>query len=346
MTLLGAFLASAVVSALVISVLLRTRLGGRMLDVPNDRSLHHAPTPRLGGIGICVAVILVIGFTPLADIEFLELFVFIAAGAMIVMLVSLVDDVVPVNVGVRLLFHFGAAALIGSELIVRDLQIAGVSIHLPGVVAAIFTLLYVMWLINLYNFMDGMDGFAGGMTVVGFTGLSLMTASAGLFDVAIIAVCLAGAAAGFLLFNFPPARVFMGDTGSSTLGFFAGALSLWADAVGAVPLWMSVLLFSPFIVDASVTLVRRAWKRERIWRAHRSHYYQKLVQLGWGHRKTVLAEYALMIACAASAVAAGYLEPGGQVALIILWIIVYTWLIAFVHRLEARQGADELSKTA
>ena len=346
MTLLAVFLVAAAISAAVIKGLLLTRLGTRMLDMPNERSLHHAPTPRIGGIGICVSIILVIGVTPLVDIEFLELFVFITAGAMVVVLISLVDDVVPVNVGVRLLFHFGAAALIGSELIVRDLQIAGVSIHLPGVLATIFTLLYVVWLINLYNFMDGMDGFAGGMAVVGFSGLALIASFADLLDVAAIAVCLAGAAAGFLLFNFPPARVFMGDTGSSTLGFFAAALSLWADIVGAVPLWISVLLFSPFIVDASVTLVRRALNRERVWRAHRSHYYQKLVQLGWGHRKTVLAEYVLMIACAASAVVASRLDPRGQAAVIILWVIGYTCLIALVHRLEARRDANESSKTA
>ena len=340
------FLLAAGVSAGVIRGLMASGVRHHLIDHPNERSLHESPVPRIGGIGICAAVIVVIFVIPLLEFEFVELLVFIAGGALMVMLISLLDDLFTVRVGIRLLFHLAAAALIGSELVLRELLIGGLSIPLPLTLAAAFTLVYVMWIINLYNFMDGMDGFAGGMAVIGFGTLAIMTASSGLPDVAAIAACLAGAAAGFLLFNFPPAQVFMGDTGASTLGFFAAALSLWADAAGAVPLWISVLVFSPFIVDASVTLVRRAWNRERIWQAHRSHYYQKLVQLGWGHRKTVMAEYVLMFACGISALTAQRLYPGGQAALIILWVVVYTCLIAFVHRLEARQGSDESTNTA
>src|SRR5690606_5547729 len=97
---------------------------------------------------------------------------------------------------------------------------------------------------------------------------------------------IASAAAGFLVWNFPPARIFMGDTGSSALGLIAGALSLLGDRRGLFPLWVALLVFSPFLLDATVTLIRRAGRRERFWEAHRSHYYQRLA-LRWGHRKTV-----------------------------------------------------------
>ena len=133
----------------------------------------------------------------------------------------------------------------------------------------------------------------------------------------------------------------MGDAGSSLLGFLAAGLSLWASAAGIFPLWIAVLVFSPFIVDATVTLGRRLWRRERVWEAHKSHCYQRLVQLGWGHRKTVLWEYFLMMLCSVSAVLALYIEPTQQWWLLTSWIIVYDILIALVNWLEARARTHE-----
>jgi UDP-N-acetylmuramyl pentapeptide phosphotransferase/UDP-N-acetylglucosamine-1-phosphate transferase len=117
----------------------------------------------------------------------------------------------------------------------------------------------------------------------------------------VVAASIAAAAAAFLVFNFPPAKVFMGDAGSIPLGFLAAALGLLGWRAGCWPPWFPVLVFSPFIIDASLTLARRMLRGERVWRAHRSHYYQRLVQLGWGHRNTALAEYALMAGCGALA---------------------------------------------
>ena len=347
MTLVTFFLLAAVLAAALTWLLLHSRLRRSFLDVPNERSLHQTPKPRIGGLGICVALAVSLALLPAAGFEYPFLFVNVAAGALIVMLISFVDDLVTVGAGIRILFHFAAAAtLIAGGTAVRDLLIGGLTVGLSPGLGLTFSVLYVMWIVNLYNFMDGMDGFAGGMTLIGFSTLAWMTATSGEQVLAAISICAAGAAGGFLLFNFPPARVFMGDGGASTLGFFTAALSLWADVVGAVPLWISVLIFSPFIVDASVTLVRRAWNRERLWRAHRNHYYQKLVRLGWGHRKTVLAEYALMIACAASALVVRELGPAGQGAMIVLWVIVYTCLILLIHRMESRRGSDESATTA
>ena len=160
------------------------------------------------------------------------------------------------------------------------------------------------WIVNLYNFMDGMDGFAGGMTVIGFTTLAALCASRGAAELAAMSLAVAASALGFLLFNFPPARIFMGDLGSSLLGYLCAVAMLSAESSASIPLWISALVFSPFIVDASVTLARRTLAGERPWRAHRDHFYQRLVRLGWGHRKTVVCEYGLMLACAVSAAAA------------------------------------------
>ncbi len=133
----------------------------------------------------------------------------------------------------------------------------------------------------------------------------------------------------------------MGDAGSSLLGFLAASLSLWASVEGIFPLWIAVLVFSPFIVDATVTLGRRLWRRERVWEAHKSHCYQRLVQHGWGHRKTVLWEYLLMMLCSISAVVTLYLAPTYQWWLLMSWIFVYVILIAWVNWLEGRVRGHE-----
>ena len=130
----------------------------------------------------------------------------------------------------------------------------------------------------------------------------------------------------------------MGDTGSSVLGLLAAAMTLWADRDGVFPLWTGVLIFSPFIVDSTVTLVRRLVNGERVWIAHKDHFYQRLVQLGWGHRRTVYWEYVLMGGCALSAVTAVELSPDAQAFLLWGWALAYTMLIGIVYRLEAIKG--------
>jgi UDP-N-acetylmuramyl pentapeptide phosphotransferase/UDP-N-acetylglucosamine-1-phosphate transferase len=213
---------------------------------------------------------------------------------------------------------------------------------MPHVLLVGFAVLFTVWMTNLYNFMDGMDGFAGGMAVIGFATFALFGWRADHESFATVSLALAAASAGFLIFNFPPARIFMGDVGSSTLGFVVAALSIWGARDGVFPHWIAVLVFSPFVVDATVTLFRRLIRGERIWEPHRTHYYQRLVRLGWGHRKTVLWEYALMLASAGSALWAVSLPPAGQWALILAWATVYTGLAVLVSRLEQTSKANGL----
>jgi UDP-N-acetylmuramyl pentapeptide phosphotransferase/UDP-N-acetylglucosamine-1-phosphate transferase len=192
-------------------------------------------------------------------------------------------------------------------------------------------------MLNLYNFMDGMDGIAGGMAVFGFGTFAVFGLLAGATLFSVLNLIIAAAALGFLVFNFPPARIFMGDVGSSTLGLLAAALSLWGVRDGIFPFWIALLVFSPFIVDATVTLLRRLWRRERIWHAHKTHYYQRLVQAGWGHRKTVLLEYAIMLGCGISALWSMRATDEIQMAILIAWILFYFAFFFWVSRI-ARQG--------
>ena len=308
----------------------------RLLDHPNARSLHQQPVPRTGGLavlaGISVGLSLMMFATAGAAIPTLG---FILAGLTPLTLVSLLDDRSGVAAKWRILVHLsGAVSLMAADLVPTHLDLPGLALPLSAGLAIPLTILFTVWMINLYNFMDGMDGFAGGMAVIGFATLAWLGRS----DLGFTMFCLtaAAASAGFLVHNFPPAKIFLGDTGSTTLGFLAAACSLWGSQAGLFPFWTALLIFSPFIVDATVTLLRRLCRGEKIWEAHRSHYYQRLVLLGWGHRRTVLAEYALMLACAGSALLAIRLPPTGQMALAGGWIAIYGLLAMAVGWLERR----------
>lgn len=346
MTLAILFFLAGILSAGVTWLLTSSRLRRHLMDHPNERSLHDTPTPRIGGIGICAGVLLAFIAMAALGLTLPSTFAFLSGGALIVLVISFIDDVRSLSVAFRIPFHFiSAGALFVAGLSLERILIGGVVIGLPETVGVIVSVLYVVWMVNLYNFMDGMDGFAGGMSLIGFGVFALLAADQGSAVIAAISASISGAALGFLLFNFPPAKVFMGDVGASTLGFFAAGLSLWADRHDVVPLWLSVLIFSPFIADATVTLFRRAFNRERIWQAHRDHYYQKLVRLGWGHRKTVIAEYLLMLTVGASALVAIRIEPAGHWIVLTFWVIAYGALIFSIHRLELRKGIHGSAET-
>jgi UDP-N-acetylmuramyl pentapeptide phosphotransferase/UDP-N-acetylglucosamine-1-phosphate transferase len=162
--------------------------------------------------------------------------------------------------------------------------------------------------------MDGSDGLAGGMAVIGFGTYALAAQHAGDGAVAALSVAVAAASLAFLLHNFHPARIFLGDVGSIPLGFLAAGTGIvgWRD--DAWPLWFPVLVFGPFIGDATVTLLRRLLRGERVWQAHREHYYQRMVRMGLGHRATAWAAYACMLPCALAALWGRTQPPGLQAA--------------------------------
>ena len=310
-----------------------------LLDHPNERSLHSQPTPRTGGVAILAGFVSAIPVWQFA-VDGAGPVVCLVAGALLIAMFSFLDDRRGLPIGVRFLGHALGAGLvvIGAGLTLPPL-FPEMSMPWPVWLELTLSMLFLVWMVNLYNFMDGMDGFAGGMASIGFGTFAILGQIAGNPPFAALSLTIAVAAGGFLLFNFPPARIFMGDTGSATLGLLAGGFMLWGVRDGVYPLWVALLVFSPFIVDASVTLVRRLLRGERVWQAHKSHYYQRLVQSGWGHRKTVLYEYALMLACGLSALFARYLNPQGQVALVLFWCLVYPLLMTGVHRLEKKTNS-------
>lgn len=325
--------------------------GRWFVDRPGARSLHDRPVSRAGGIAILsgLAAGLLIG--AIMEVPGLGLesgagagagpaYGWVLAGGFLVACVSLADDVRPLSPAIRIVVHLAAGGcVVVSGLTAEGIAFPGGALELGAVAGPVFTVLFVAWVVNLYNFMDGMDGFAGGMAVIGFTTLAALCAGGGAAPIVAASLIVAAASLGFLLFNFPPAKIFMGDVGSSLLGFLAAVGMLWAERAASVPLWVSVLVFSPFIVDASVTLVRRTLAGEKPWQSHRGHFYQRLVLLGWGHRKTVVREYALMLLCAVSAVVAQRVSVGAQTGLLGAWVAGYAVLLLAVTGLERREGA-------
>jgi UDP-GlcNAc:undecaprenyl-phosphate GlcNAc-1-phosphate transferase len=200
----------------------------------------------------------------------------------------------------------------------------------------------ILWATNLYNFMDGSDGLAGGMATLGFGFLAAGAWMNG--SQVLLAECLtvAAAAAVFLAFNFPPARIFMGDAGSVPLGFLAAALSLSAWHDGAWPVWFPLLVFAPFVADSSITLVKRLLAGERVWDAHNKHYYQRLIRMGWSHRRTALVEYALMFVYGITACWALGQTPYVQFAAIIGLVTVHVALAVWVDLTWRRGGGKRI----
>lgn len=312
-----------------------------VLDHPNERSLHDRAVPRGGGLAILLTILA--GGLGVAWLHPVTGLAGLAFGVMLVGGVSFLDDRYSIAPLYRLLTHVVAVAVfLYQGYVLEGPVIPGASPDWFRGAATAFSLLFCVWMINLYNFMDGMDGFAGGMAVFGFGAFAIMGWLTGHELFFIMNLVVVAAAAGFLVFNFPPARIFMGDVGSSTLGFLAAAFSLWGARDGVFPFWIALLVFSLFIVDATVTLLRRLWRREKVWQAHKTHYYQKLVQAGWGHRKTVLVEYAIMLSCGITALLIVAVPVGWQVAAFAVWMLFYFLFFSWVSLYAARHDKTKV----
>ena len=318
-----ALAAPLALSIAICALLLRTSWSARLSDHPNERSLHTQPTPRIGGIAVMLAA-LPVAFalsTPALDIVWM-----LALG---LALVSFADDMRSLPIAIRLPSHFAAAAVAA----------AAIAPEWP-VIILLVAAIGLAWMTNLYNFMDGSDGLAGGMAAIGFGTYAIAAAQSGSMPLALACAALAAAALGFLVFNFPPARAFMGDAGSIPLGFLAGALGLHGFVADAWPAWFPLLVFSPFVVDASVTIARRMLRRERFWIAHRTHAYQRLVLSGWSPRRLASGAYGLMLAAGVSAIAARTAGLANQYAILAVWGLLYLVVVMAIERRRPLNGAS------
>lgn len=279
------------------------------LDVPNERSSHRVPTPRNGGSAMAIAVALAVGarFRVIDD----QLAI-LGAAAVVLALLALADEHRGVAQWLRLLVQFIVATVAVLALEYwppgfADIVSGG---NLPIWVLGAAAILWITWVVNAYNFMDGINGIASTEAIVCGVTLGVLFNRASDLPGQVVAFSLAGAALGFLPWNFPSASIFMGDVGAYMFGFFFSALALRAGAEHMlVPAALPLL---PFMADATVTLVRRMAKGEAFYRAHRSHYYQRLNILGWSHARVTMLWTVLAVACSVVALAYESLSPGSR----------------------------------
>ncbi|KTT25600.1 glycosyl transferase [Pseudomonas oryzihabitans] len=325
------------------AALRRYALSGGLLDEPNARSSHQVPTPRGGGLAFVVVFLL--GCLVLQKLGLLETSscaVLVGAGLLVATL-GFVDDHRHVGAGWRLLGHFVAAlvALLGlGGYGVLPTVLAGMT-GLPAWLVLLLGAFYLVWLLNLYNFMDGIDGIAAVEALTVCLGMALiyeMTGYPGLLGAPLL---LAAAVGGFLLWNFPPARIFMGDVGSGFLGLILGVLSLQAPMAQLSLFWAWLILLAVFIVDATWTLLRRLSRGKKPYEAHRTHAYQWASRRHGTHRSVTLAVLVINL-CWLLPIA--LLVGVGHLGAILGLLLAYGPLLCLALRYNA--GTDEVATAA
>ncbi|CAI8767069.1 MraY family glycosyltransferase [Pseudomonas marginalis] len=324
--------------ALVLTWFLRRyALSRSLIDIPNMRSSHSIPTPRGGGVAIVVSFLVALPVLFTNGTAAPSVIWALLGGGVAVAVLGFLDDHGHIAARWRLLGHFSAAlwALFWIDGL-PAITFPGGMINLSwfGHVAAVF---YLVWLLNLYNFMDGIDGLASVEAMCVCLGACLVYLLGGYSMLIWLPLLLSMAVLGFLYWNFPPARIFMGDAGSGFLGFILGVLSLVAAWKNSDLLWVWLILLGVFIVDATFTLVRRLVRGDKIYEAHRSHAYQFASRKVGGHLPVTLSILAInLLWLTPIAIGVGVLGLNGLLAL----VIAYTPLIA----LAIKYKAGELEK--
>jgi len=284
------FLVAFTASAVLTGMLRRYALANSLMDIPNERSSHEVPTPRGGGLAI--VIVFLAGLLVLSAMGLVvqkTMWAIVGAGVWIAA-VGFLDDHGHIPARWRLLAHFIGAAWglfwLGG---MPPVAVFGHTITL-GWAMQVIGLFYLVWLLNLYNFMDGIDGLAGIEAITVCLGVLLLYPTGPeTLELYALPVLLAMAAAGFLLWNFPPARIFMGDAGSGFLGIVLGLFSIQAAWLAPQYFWSWLILLGVFIVDATFTLFRRWLRGEKVYQAHRSHAYQFASRHYGAHRPVSLA---------------------------------------------------------
>lgn len=283
---MGALALIAVIATyLGVALIRRWASRARMLDVPNARSSHTRPTPRGGGLAIVAVVLggLWLNAALCPGVTWWALAIF-SFSAVLIAGVSWLDDLHSLPAGIRFIAHGLAAILVILAFgCWHALSWPGWGYFSLGLFGVLLTFLWVVGLTNAYNFMDGIDGIAGGQAVVAGLGWAILGWISGQPIVSVMGLLIAGASLGFLGHNWPPARIFMGDVGSAFLGFAFAALTVRASQSNPVFVLAGIALVWPFVFDAVFTFARRLVRGEKVWAAHRSHLYQRLVITGLSH---------------------------------------------------------------
>lgn len=335
-----AFAASiAALSAVVTAILIRYL---RILDLPNERSSHSRPTPRGGGIAIVcgflvgISLIHLVGdVTPIKTRYFMGFLVsaFVIAG------MSIYDDFRPCSATVKLAAQLCAIAIaIAAGIVIDELHLPGMHVVGPGWWGYALTLLWILGLTNAYNFMDGLDGLAAGTAAIASGFLSVISFDQGSHFIYLASMVLCAASIGFLVFNISPARIFMGDVGSTFLGFSFAVMAVIAARydLSHTSLFVVPLLVFHFIFDSVFTFLRRLSRGDSVMGAHKTHLYQLLNQLGYSHGRVTLLYTGMAVCQGVAAILMVHIPGDNRIWVFVPFILfdaVYAyWLLGLAKR--------------
>ena len=326
----GISLVVFITSYFLVSIIHHRAEKRRNLDIPNSRSLHSRPIPRGGGLAIVIVTLICAGVLwyihPLWSIRD---FIILVLGGLIIAGISYWDDLRPLPYWIRFAVHIAVASIVVIGIgYWRVLQLPFIG-HLPlGWLGIPITLLWIVGMINAYNFMDGIDGIAGGQGVIAGLGWAILGWLSGQFLIAGLGLVLAASCLGFLGHNWPPARIFMGDVGSAFLGYTFAILPVVTFQLDSLFAFAGVLLVWPFIFDTLFTFICRLRRHENVFTAHCSHIYQRLVATGYSHKKIASLYIGLAIIGLACSVAI-VMEWSWAYILTVVIIVVplFLWLL-------------------
>jgi Fuc2NAc and GlcNAc transferase len=323
------FLSAAALLSWLLASRVRLYALDRLLDIPNERSSHSTPTPRGGGLAIAATALG--GIIIAAMLQWIDwnLAIAMSGGGALIATVGFVDDHRSLSALTRFAVQFFSAGWamywVGG---LPALSVGNATLEL-GLFGTMLGVVGIVWAINLYNFVDGIDGLAAGEAITTGTIGGLILLAMGYPGLAVVSLLIAAASAGFLPLNWAPAKLFMGDVGSGMLGYLFAVLAIASENARAVPLLIWVLLLGAFVFDATVTLCRRIARGEKWYHAHHSHAYQRMVQAGRSHAQVSATVLIINLVLAILAVVA-WLRPtffliaiaAGAVLLSIIYIAV------------------------
>jgi UDP-GlcNAc:undecaprenyl-phosphate/decaprenyl-phosphate GlcNAc-1-phosphate transferase len=303
-----ASLAAALVVLLVTPWMIRLANGVGAVAKPSGRSMHSTPTPLLGGVAILVGFLVpVLWFLPSAGPTR-----GLVLGAVVIALLGVVDDKFELAPIIKLAGQIVAAIIpVAAGLSIDHVTLPGFGAIDLGWVQYPVTIIWFTALVNIINFIDGMDGLAAGVSAIGATTFAVLAASLGRVDPAILAASLAGACAAFLVFNFHPARIFMGDSGSMFLGFVLAGVAINGvmKSAAAVAVFGPLLILLVPILDTSFVVLKRLKHGRPVYGADKSHFHHRFATIGWSQRRTVLAMYAWCALMSVTAIAIRFILP-------------------------------------
>jgi glycosyltransferase WbpL len=276
-----------IISIMLTGLVRKYALSHSIIDIPNERSSHTVPTPRGGGLAIVILLLMAIGYCYLSEKVSFEFMLALGGGILIVAIVGWIDDHKHIP-AVNRAIVYTLAAIWAITWINREFPLYNDTFGFPfGLLGSLFIVVGIVWLTNLFNFMDGTDALAGMESICASSVACFLFFLEGQYGMMLISAVIFVSCCGFLFWNWPPAKIFMGDVGSCSLGFCFGILAVLSELTNSFPIAIWFVLLAVFICDATFTLLIRIIRREKWYKAHKTHAYQRLVLCGMSHKKLV-----------------------------------------------------------